>query len=152
VTHTPRAPRAVLTGVAVSMTVVLTTSLGACRSRPSAVDYARPFPPLAQQASVNVQVVRKTTKIELTNTTARDFGKSTLWINSRFAHPIEEFKVGQTLSLDLSDFRDEHNDAFRAGGFFAAEPPDKIALVQMETVGVEGKPEMVGFVIVGGDE
>lgn len=128
------------------------TLLGACRSGPSKVDYARSFPPLAQQGNVNVQVVRKVTKIELTNTTARDFGPSTLWINSRFARPVESFKVGETLTLDLREFRDEHHDAFRAGGFFAAEPPDKIALVQIETQGAEGKPELIGFVVVGGGE
>jgi hypothetical protein len=135
-----------------ALSLALTTLLGACRSAPSKVDYARPFPALAQQGSVNVQVVRKVTKIELTNTTARDFGSSTLWINSRFARPVPSFKVGETLTLDLREFRDEHNDAFRAGGFFAAEPPDTVALVQIETAGAEGKPELVGFVVVGGEE
>ena len=147
----PHTTRSAVVQLASAALLILPLGAG-CRGRPTPVEYARSFPPLVQQGSVNVQVVRKTTRIELTNTTARDFGPSTLWINSRFAHPVKEFRVGQTLDLNLRDFRDEHQDAFRAGGFFAAEPPDTIALVQIETMGAEGTPELIGFVVVHGTE
>ena len=113
--------------------------------------HARPYPgSLAQQGNVNIQVVRQTTTVELTNTTARAYGPSTLWLNGRFSRPIEELKVGQTLTLSMKEFRDEHGDAFRHGGFFATETPDRLVLAQIETKDAEGKPELIGLVVVGG--
>ncbi len=136
---------------------LLGLSLGTagCQSGPDVVSYARTYPPLAQQGSLDIQVVRRVTKIELTNTTARAFGNSTLWLNGRFSLPIDGFGVGETLTLNLRDFRDEFSDAFRAGGFFASETPDRLVLAQIETPrvgeGPEGAKELLGLVVVKGD-
>lgn len=130
--------------------IVLLAFLSACRSH-GPVDYARPYPGrLPQQGNVNIQVVRQTTTVELTNTTARAFGPSTLWLNARYSRPIPELRVGQSLTLSMKEFRDEHGDAFRHGGFFATETPDRLVLAQIETTGAEGEPELIGLVVVNG--
>ncbi len=130
--------------------LLLLALLTACQAQ-GPVDYARPYPGrLAQKGNVNIQVVRQTTTIELTNTTARAFGPSTIWLNARYSRPIPELKVGQTLTLSMKEFRDEHGDAFRHGGFFAAEAPDRLVLAQIETTDAEGQPELIGLVVVNG--
>ncbi len=124
--------------------------LGGCATSRDMTN-ARPYPgSLAQKGSVNIQVVRQTTTVELTNTTARDYGASTLWLNARYSRPIDGLKVGETLTLSMKQFRDEHGDAFRHGGFFATETPDRLVLAQIETKDAEGKAELIGLVVVGG--
>ena len=126
-------------------------ALSGCRSAPRPVAYARPYPEAAQAESINIQVFRRTKSIELTNTTARAFGKSTLWLNARFCRPVDSLGIGESLTLPLSEFRDEFYEPFRGGGFFASEPPDRLVLAQIETTGTEGKPVMLGMVVVGGE-
>jgi hypothetical protein len=122
-----------------------------CQSAPAPVPYARPYPDLVQKESLNVQVFRRTQTVELTNTTARSIGPSTLWLNGRFCRPIDGLAIGQSLELPLKDFRDEFFDPFRGGGFFAVEAPERLVLAQLETHDVEGKPVMLGLVVVGGE-
>lgn len=122
-----------------------------CSSGPRTVDYARTYPALLQQVSLDVQVVRHTTTIDITNTTPRAFGPSTLWLNARFSLPIDGLAVGETRTFKLDDFRDEFSDAFHAGGFFASEPPDRLVLAQIETPRADGSMELLGFIVVNGD-
>lgn len=116
----------------------------------SDVDYARPYPAQADKGDVlDVQVFRQGTRLKMTNATARSFGAGTLWVNQRFSRPIEGFAAGETLTVDLYDFRDQYQDQFRAGGFFATRDPDPVVLVELETGG--GEPTtgtMYGFVVV----
>lgn len=110
---------------------------------PTDAEYARPVPAdLAQERTLNIQVIRDGTRLELTNTTARSFGASTLWVNRRFSRPIESFEIGQTLDLPLGRFVDQYGVPFRAGGFFATEPPDPVVLVQLEHEG-----ELFGLIV-----
>lgn len=118
------------------------SALGACHSAPTKVDYARPYPADAFQTStVNIQVVRDGTEIELTNTTARSFGPCTLWINERFSKPLDGFKIGETLRFSLRDFRDQYSEPFRAGGFFATVLPDEVVKAELEIPSAEATPE-----------
>jgi hypothetical protein len=127
--------------------------LGGCASSPAPVQYARPYPPdLAQRETLNIQVFRSTFHIELTNTTARPFGRSTLWLNARYSRPIDALAVGQTVRLPLKEFRDEHSEPFRTGGFFAIEPPERLVLAQIESVGAGEKPALLGLIVVRGQE
>ncbi len=129
----------------------LVLALASCRSAPSPASYSRPFPPtLRQTRTLDIQVVRDGTRIELTNTTARAFGPSSIWLNRRYVRPIERLGVGQTLRLSLTDFRDEYGEAYRAGGFFAADAPDRLVHAEIESTGADGKPELLGLVVVGG--
>lgn len=100
-----------------------------------------------QAKTLDIQVVRSETVIRLTNTTARSFGKSVLWMNRWYSHPIEKLGVGETLELSLWDFRDENGEAFRAGGFFATRRPDRLVQAQLQTEGT-----MFGLVVVKGEE
>src|SRR5205085_12113082 len=98
----------------------------------------------SQARTLDIQVVRTETRIRLTNTTARAYGRSRLWINRWYSRPIESLGVGQSIELRLNSFRDQYGEAFRAGGFFATRKPQRVALVQLETA--DG---MLGLVAVG---
>lgn len=106
---------------------------------------------MARGPTLDIQVFRRQTEIELTNTTARSFGPSTLWLNARFSRPIDGFAVGQTLLLKLSDFKDEFGDSFRGGGFLATERPERLALAEIQP-GDAKPPAMLGLVVVGEEE
>lgn len=124
--------------------------LPGCHSAPSPRPYARPYPELKQSEVLNIQVVRHTRSIQFTNTTARPFGPSTIWINARFCQPIDGLAIGQSRTLWMSDFRDQFQDVFRGGGFFAVEPPERLGLAQIETKDADGKTVMLGMIVVGG--
>lgn len=128
------------------------SAMWGCRSAPSEVPYAREFPAVGQQREVlDVQVFKRPTTIELVNTTNRAFGPCTLWLNQRFGYPIEGLGVGQTLTLRLKDFRDEHSEPFRDAGFFAVEIPDRLVLAQLE-VPDPAAPEskiLLGLIVIG---
>jgi hypothetical protein len=127
--------------------------MGGCATQPAPVAYARSYPAeLIQRETLNVQVFRSIYDIEFTNTTARPFGPSTVWLNARFSKPIDGIAVGQTLRLRLADFRDEHSEAFRTGGFFATETPERLVLAQIQTTGADEKPLMLGLIVVRGQE
>jgi hypothetical protein len=93
--------------------------------------------------TIDVQVIRRGTRIEMTNTTARAFGPGTLWINGWYGREIPGLAVGESLNLRLRDFRDEFGDEFRAGGFFAKEAPDRIVLAELQ---IEGR--LLGLVVI----
>lgn len=107
---------------------------------------------LRQSETLNVQVFRFTKHVELTNTTARSFGPSRLWLNARFSRTLDPLAAGESLRLPLQDFTDEHGDVFRGGGFFAREIPERLVLAQLELPGADGKPVMLGLVVVKGED
>lgn len=64
-------------------------------------------------------------------------------------HPsLPIIDIGDTVTLALTDTADEFGDSFRAGGFFASEPPQRLVLVQVEQQGDDGKPHMLGLIVV----
>jgi hypothetical protein len=99
--------------------------------------------------TLDIQVIRRSTIIEMTNTTARVFGPSVLWLNGRFSKEIPGFAVGQTLTFRLREFKDEFGESFRGGGFFATERPELLALAEIEP---RGSGEMLGLIVVRGDD
>jgi hypothetical protein len=135
-------------------TLVLgTLVLQGCRSAPQQVEYARAFPEPWQQTRVlDIQVFKRTTTVEFTNTTNQAFGPSTLWLNQRFSLPIDGLAVGETKSLRLKDFRDEFSEPFRDASFFATEIPDRLVLVQLEPQRAEpgAETELIGMIVVSG--
>jgi hypothetical protein len=148
-------PRAAAALVLLAMAAALT----GCNALPTGLAdtpagaYDRPFPvELAQAEVLDIQVIRgPETTITLTNTTARTFGPSTLWLNGRFGRPIEGLAPGQTLSLNLYHFRDQYGEKFRGGGFFATKQPEQLMHAQLETL-VDGESAMIGLVVVGEDQ
>lgn len=94
----------------------------------------RPYPEATTRLEPsNIQLYRSGKTVSLSNTTARKFGPSTIWLNQWFRREIDGFDIGETLSFPLSDFTDEYGDEFRGGGFFAAVEPDRIVLAELET-------------------
>jgi hypothetical protein len=98
----------------------------------------------SQAQTLDIQVVRTPTSIAITNTTARAYGHSTLWVNRWYSREIPSLGVGETIELPLKSFRDQYGEAFRAGGFFATRKPQRVQQVQLETA--DG---LVGLVAVG---
>ena len=135
-------------GFAAGVAVALGCVMGGCRTGadPSLAGPAYPDDK-AQGQTLDIQVVRTDTRISLTNTTARSFGPSRLWMNRWYSRAIDGLGVGQTLELSLWDFRDENGEMFRAGGFFATRRPDRLVQAQIETDG-----QVLGLVVVKGEE
>ena len=128
---------------------VLVLAPSGCSSGPAPVVTGPAYPrAMPQFGTLDIQVFRRSTSMEFTNTTPRAFGKSTLWLNQRFSKAIDAIAVGETVELDLEDFVDANGDAFKAGGFFAGYIPDIIALAQLETTTNDGQPILLGLITV----
>lgn len=149
-------PRPLLLSSIVRPSIIFTlvaAALTGCRSEPVITADSRALPKNAAQAEVvSVQVFRNEQTLEMTNTTARIYGPGTLWLNGRFSRHIDGLAIGQTLSLNLREFQDEFGEHFKAGGFFAADPPERVVLTQFEPDGTPpgGVPKLVGFITVQG--
>ncbi|GAB4554361.1 MAG: hypothetical protein Tsb0013_16970 [Phycisphaerales bacterium] len=120
--------------------------LGGCRS--GAPAEGRAYPPGPSAETLDIQVEREETVLRLTNTSARSFGPSTLWVNAGFSHPIDGFGIGETLVLDLGSFVDEYGNRFRAGGFFATRQPHDLVLAELED-GADGT--RYGLIVTRGE-
>lgn len=136
----------VLFGATVLAAIVM---LGGCETGTNP-DLAGPAFPESKALgpTLDVQVVRvEETSIRLTNTSARAYGKSRLWLNRWFSRDIDTLDVGQTLEFPLSDFRDQYGEAFRGGGFFATRKPERLVQAQLETA-----DSVIGLVVVALNE
>jgi hypothetical protein len=122
-----------------------------CQRAPRQVGYARPYPlALSREGMLDIHVIREGPQITLTNTTARAFGPSTLWLNNRYGYPLAGLAVGETVSLNLGRFADENSDRFRPGGFFATEAPDLLVVAELETISPHTEEtELLGLIAVG---
>jgi hypothetical protein len=125
--------------------------LAGCQSSRNIVPGLAYPPSVARSSTLDIQVFRRETKIELTNTTARNFGPSILWLNARFSHEIPKLDVGETLVLRLKEFKDQYGDSFRGGGFFATERPERLALAEIQPKDAN-PPTILGMIVVGGEE
>jgi hypothetical protein len=120
-----------------------------CRSQPKQIGEGAVYPNAVKRGrTLDIQVFRRETEIEFTNTTARAFPACTLWLNGRFSYRLEHgLAVGQNERLPLRSFKDQFGDPFRGGGFFATEKPERLALAEIQ-IG----EEMLALVVVGGIE
>lgn len=98
-----------------------------------------------QSAVVDVQLARSEERVTLTNTSPRSFPAATLWLNAQYGSPVPELPAGRAITLDLSAFKNEYGESFRAGGFFATERPDTVVLAQLEL-----EDELIGMPVVKG--
>ncbi|MEM7622683.1 MAG: hypothetical protein AAF235_05715 [Planctomycetota bacterium] len=105
---------------------------------------ARDYPLAATQAeTLNVQVFRKGTNIQLTNTSSTSLEAGTLWLNQWWFREVPALLPGASLRLPLKQFVDKYGDPFRAGGFFATRDPDILVLAQWQTEG-----QLLGLIVV----
>ena len=88
---------------------------------------------LHQANSVNIQVFREDTSIELVNATTHAYTDFDLWINQRYTSRIESLPAGATVRLSLWDFYDERGESLNAGGFFRSDEPTPVRLVEIQT-------------------
>lgn len=95
--------------------------------------------------SVNIQVFRHDTSIEIINATTRSFDNFDLWINQRYVHRLVSLPAGQTVNVSLWDFYDVRGESFNAGGFWRADEPTAVRLVEIQ--GSETEP-LVGLVTI----
>ncbi len=112
--------------------------------------HARAFPQgTARVGSVDAQALIYDRSIEITNTTERDFGAGTVWLNRWYSQPIEGLGVGERVRLPLRDFRDRYGERIREGGFFATEAPERVVVAELEVAREDGRgEEMVGLIVV----
>lgn len=126
-----------------SAAIALTAQIAGCRTW-GEVEYAKEFPTNVQiLETINIQVVREGTSLSLTNTTANAIPPSTLWLNKWFSRPLDRIEVGQTVRLNLRDFRDLYSEPFRAGGFWATDEGDPLV-----TAHIDWGDGLVGLIVV----
>lgn len=106
------------------------------------------YPYGSKQAEVlDIQVVLKPTRLRFTNTTARAFGPTRIWLNQRFSQEVDAIGVGESFDLKLSGFRDEFGEKWRGGGFWASELPERLVLAQLEPL-ADDSTDLLGMVVV----
>ncbi|MDY7107403.1 MAG: hypothetical protein SYC29_02085 [Planctomycetota bacterium] len=106
----------------------------------------RPYPAHLHRAeSIDIQVFREGTMLEVVNTTPRSYHDFDLWVNQRFVRHVESLPAGETVRLSLRGFYDELGEPFRAGGFFRTEKPMPVRLVEMQFS--EEQP-MIGLITI----
>lgn len=101
------------------------------------------YPEIRQGATLDIHVVRDETVIELTNTTANTIPSCRMWLNRWYSRDLAGLGVGQSVTIGLSEFKDQYGRSFRAGGFFATERPETLVQAQLE---IEGR--MLGLVVI----
>ena len=79
-----------------------------------------------------------------TNTAPTALGPGRIWINAAFSRPTGRIPVGASVEYSLQEFVNEYGQRFRAGGFFAIEPPDDLVLVEIE----DERGAMAGLIVV----
>lgn len=118
-------------------------ALAGCAGGP-AMDYASTYPSEKKLGpTLDIQVLRGVGEITMTNASARSFGPVRMWLNQWYVQPIDGLAAGETKTIRLDRFIDEHGDTFRVGGFFATKAPERLVLAQFET-----EDEMVGLIVV----
>jgi len=127
--------------------------LPACsRSNSLAIVENRPYPAeLTQREVLDIHIIKYATEIEFTNTSDRTLGPGTLWLNGRYGKEIEPVPSGATVRYTLADFKDQWNDHFRRGGFWAKDTPEVLYLTQLET-GEGESQQLVGFISIRAEE
>lgn len=132
--------------------LVLLGALGALSGCLRSADFTQraPYPErLAVLPPSNIQLYREGRSITLSNTTARPFGESTIWLNKWFSRDIEALAIGESVTLSLGEFTDEYGDAFKGGGFFATTAPERIVHAELETLDDAGQRVLLPLIVVG---
>jgi hypothetical protein len=134
-----RAPIVLVTAVLAGLLL-----LPACAARVREAAAGPRFPDGARQAAtLDIQARQGATTIVLLNTSARSFGASRLWLNAWYSAEIEGLGIGETVTIPLRSFRDEHGTRPQAGGFFALRDPLRVVQAQ-----IEDQTGLFGLVVV----
>ena len=101
---------------------------------------------LHRTETVDIQVFRDGSTIELVNATPKGYRDFDLWINQRYVRRIAVLPAGKTIEVSLWGFFDERGETLNAGGFLTTDLPTPVYLVEIQEV--EGKP-LVGLIAIG---
>ena len=119
--------------IALAALTAMFAQIGCARQMYHPQRASEPYPRELHTAnSIDVQVFRDGTTIELVNATPRSFDNFALWINQRFVQRVDSLPAGGRLRLSLWDFYDERGEIMNAGGFFRAYEPDPVRMVQIQ--------------------
>lgn len=106
----------------------------------------RPYPHELHTTNVaDMQVFRRSTDIEIVNSTARSYSNFDLWVNQRYVRHVDSLPAGTTIELSLWEFHDEYGDAFYAGGFFRSYEATPVRLIEIQP-GADQK--MIGLITI----
>ena len=108
-------------------------SVGCTRKTYDPAWATRPYPEnLHTTDTVDMQVFRNETKIEVVNSTARSYQHFDMWINQRYVAHVESLPAGETVTLSLWDFHDVYGNSFNAGGFFRTVEATPLRMVEIQ--------------------
>jgi hypothetical protein len=99
--------------------------------------------------TVDIQVFRDGTKLEIINASAHSFSNFDLWINQRYVRHVDALRAGESITLSLWDFHDEFGDTFSAGGFFRAFDPMPVRMVEIQPAAGH---DMLGLIAIRAEE
>lgn len=122
--------------------LVALAMLSGCAATTPVDRAARRYPTGADRGlTLPIQVVVDSRRVEFTNSTGTVFGPSVLWLNQWYSVEINGLAIGETISIPISRFIDEHGQQMRGGGFFASESPERVVLAELRTSdGLHGMP------------
>jgi hypothetical protein len=110
----------------------------------------KPYPEqLHTTDTVDMQVFRNDTNIEIINSTASSYSDFDMWINQRYVAHVESLPAGQSITLSLWDFRDVYGNKFNAGGFFRT-----IEATPLRMVEIQQRPDqkLIGLVTIRAED
>lgn len=96
-------------------------------------------------SSVDIQVFRDETNIEIVNATGTTYRDFTLWINQRYMKKVDRLRAGETRRFSLWQFYDERGEVMNAGGFFRIYAPDPVRLVQIQ---IDDESPLIGLIAI----
>lgn len=147
------APLGMLKGAAIffsGLGLMLAMGLASGCASTGELDSGPMYPEGVQRSeTLDIHAFRDGTRLQLTNTTGSSFGPGMLWLNGRYGYAIDGLAIGETLRLPLERFVDEQGRRFGAGGFFAGERPELLALVELTVQESDDQPVKYGLVAVG---
>jgi hypothetical protein len=110
---------------------------------------SQPYPMTQHVASsVPIQVIRDREYIEIVNSTANDYGITTLWVNQRFSSTLPQLPAGSTIRFDLWSLRDAYGEQFNAGGIWRTDEPTSLVIAELQ---LDETQPLVGLVVVSGE-
>ena len=100
---------------------------------------------LHRAESIDMQVFRRGTTLEIVNSTPRTYRDFDLWINQRYVRHVEIWPAGELLKLSLWDFRDVRGEVINAGGFWRTKAPTPVRLVQIQ---LDDESPLIGLIAI----
>jgi hypothetical protein len=79
-----------------------------------------------------IQVFQANVEITIVNATPVTYTDITVWINQRYACPLDALPAGERRTLSLWEFFDQWGQRFPAGGLWRTVEPEPIYLVEFQ--------------------